>query len=488
MMLLMICGPWLALPATGAGTPEFKLVYPPSRRISCQLICSDSLADFKLREWVFYQLQPPASPRQDVTLSATRGKPGHEEGPRHRPLVYIDEILPSDTANPAIDYTLTFEGCVRRVDLVPLNPGDPPPHAEPLTERELALYLPASKMIDYHSAGFREWLDAAQLHRRAGENDLDLARRIYLAMRSTFKYGAMKNDNKASDTVRDRLGVCVNLSRVYAGALRANRIPARVLCLNLCGADRAASDTGTYGHANNEFYLTGVGWVPCDLTLCVRCKTDEAALKYFGHDRGDTLILFDEDEDIIVDTATFGAKKQTVSHDFRKSYPVRVRDRYEHAFWGINFTGKGSPKVHFHEEWHVQQSIDPSAYRGLQVLGMPQVAASPALAIWRDPDGWHIRSHSDDDQPHQWYIRVVPEGGSIAAWNHPGGKPGAPKQELDEDRHTNKEFGFDFTPTPETKCLKIFLKIDKSDDILNQIFISQSAWHPSSSPIYLPTQ
>ena len=478
---------WLALTQWAAGAqPGFTLTYQPVRQVACQMASNVQLPGFLLHEWVFFQLQPPATPRQDVVVSVTGGRPGQEEGPLHRPLVFVDALENPDVRDPALSYTVTYTGVLRRTDLVPLQPGEKPVTVPPLTERERKLYLAETSMIDFSAPVVRQWLDSASLHRRPGESDLDLARRIYLAMRTTFHYGSSKNSGKASEMVEGRVGVCVNLSRVYAAALRANQIPVRVLNLNRADSDGTSTVAAAYGHATNEFYVSGIGWVPADLTKCVGSRTDEDALRSFGHDAGNYIILFNEDQDILVNTRTFGSAAETPAATARTHYSVRVPDRIEHAFWAFRLTGAGSNKAQRKDEWQVHQSIEPSLYRDLQVEGQPQPADGLGVLIWHDSAGWHIHTRPDGNR-HEFYVRVHPEAGAIDRWNHAGARlAGQPKPELDEDQFTDREFGFDFTPSPATKYLRISIKIDKSEACESLIQVGKTGWHPLMLPLYLP--
>ena len=60
-------------------------------------------------------------------------------------------------------------------------------------------------------------------------------------------------------------------------------------------------------HVRAEFYAAGVGWVPVDLASAVERDPSPAGLRFFGHDRGDFLVLH-IDPILRVDTLFFGEK------------------------------------------------------------------------------------------------------------------------------------------------------------------------------------
>ena len=98
---------------------------------------------------------------------------------------------------------------------------------------------------------------------------------------------------------------------LFVSLMRSSRIPAR--CLAGRWAKSADAPKATQGlpsqqeHVKAEFFVTGVGWVPVDLSSAILHDKTEGGLTYFGSDPGDFLVLH-VDPDLDVDTVHFGVK------------------------------------------------------------------------------------------------------------------------------------------------------------------------------------
>jgi hypothetical protein len=215
------------------------------------------------------------------------------------------------------------------------------PKVKPLLESERNQYLAATPHLNHNAEDFQKWLTKKKLRRRAGEGDVEFARRVLGKMVETFTYKhPFNHDGKATTTCKTQVGDCGCMSSVFVSALRANGIPAR----ELVGRYAESSKGDDYKtHARAEFYAEKVGWIPVDPTYALSDKA-HLGLMHFGQDRGDLLIMH-LDGSLIVDTRTFG--KQTA---------VRLQGV---AFWasgGGSFEGSRSS-----ETWTVRKLPLPKA-------------------------------------------------------------------------------------------------------------------------------
>jgi transglutaminase-like putative cysteine protease len=470
----------------GAQAPAYRLEYLPVRQVECTLSGSTRIPGMSVKEWVFFHLHPPQTPRQHIALSLEPdGREGWAGGPVSRPLVFFRRVNPQPVPDAECTYRLVFRGTISETLLVPLKEGARPSRTPALTPRERKLYTERTDLLDFDSPAVRAWLDQADLHRRPGERDLDFARRVFLSMRTTFRYGPTPaRSARASEVARDRKAVCVGLSSAYAAALRANAIPARELSVKIVAENANVGGT-ELGHSTNEFFAEGIGWVPADLTGCVTNFGNEAeALSYFAHDRGDHLIVATDDPTVVVDTVRFGSKEPLPPADFRASFQTRVPDRKQGLSWGLEVTGSGTGKWEHQDRWTVRQCTDPSAYERCEPQGKPQPAALPAILVWSDESGWHLRTLSDG-KPHHFQMKVMAEYDLAAGERAAGtGADGKDKPLVAAGYQRATEGHADFQCPAQASALRFSLSIDRQKNP-EQVWIGRKSLHPRRSPFTL---
>jgi PKD repeat protein len=82
------------------------------------------------------------------------------------------------------------------------------------------------------------------------------------------RYAASERENlKASELLDIKKGVCEDYSVLYAALCRAAGIPVKYIAgLPVMSIERDADDELESGHAWNEIYIKGYGWIPVDAT------------------------------------------------------------------------------------------------------------------------------------------------------------------------------------------------------------------------------
>ncbi len=180
----------------------------------------------------------------------------------------------------------------------------------PLEDAARAAYLQETKLIDFSSPAFQQWLDQNRLRRGPGECQVDYARRVFTAIRKGFRYTyTSQMDRHASHICRAGASDCGGLSILFVSALRAHGVPARLLVGRWAlsaNKGQTVGDVAFYQqHAKAEFYAEGVGWTPADLSSAVLHDKTPQGLTFFGDDKGD-FIAMHIDHDLRLDTFHFG--------------------------------------------------------------------------------------------------------------------------------------------------------------------------------------
>ena len=477
--------------AYAADAPAYKLTYTPCRQIELVETHTIRLPGHTVKEWIFFQRLPYSTPRQDITLTASPdGQDGFAGGTPRQPLVFIRKVLSEPQRDPEITYTVIYRGTLNKTQLVPLAEGEKPPRVAPLTAQQRQHYTARTEFYDYDSPDVAGWLDKSDLRRHGGESDLDLSRRIFLSLRGAFTWTAKLSRNaKASEVVRAHGAVCVGLSHLYAAALRANGIPARSLSVRLAGDPKPDDNTENMGHAVNEFFIEGIGWLSADVTVDVSAGTEEASLKAFGGDGGYYLITDDADgSGWTVDTVHFGlADKKQPSADFRKDFPETVREKIDDAMSGFEWTGNGSGKSE-HKDFYALH-LKPMHVETGDCSGVPKFSVpNSCYSIYHDEAGWHLRSMpGKDTQSRHYEILITPDAGGIAKYRQVGqDKDAGPGRELKIDYTTAEIGGVDFEAGKEAKNLLFELKVDGKYATTTFIMLGRRRSHPSMVPFLLP--
>ena len=174
------------------------------------------------------------------------------------------------------------------------------PAVAPLDPKTRRLEL-ASVTIRPQSAPFQAWLDEQELRREPGENEVDFARRAFLAVRKGIKYVEGEEvEHLASRVCEAGKSDYAGITAVYVAALRANGIPARALFGRVVIYEGQPAKLN-WPHAKAEFFAPGLGWVPADPAGAIRSNSPPDGLEFFGTDSAEFLTLH-LDTDLVIDT------------------------------------------------------------------------------------------------------------------------------------------------------------------------------------------
>jgi hypothetical protein len=477
-MLGLVVGP---LASVGA---DYALRHYPTRQIACTFNSVSSVSGMSVNETVLYYVKPPPTPRQKVTMEMDPvSTPGFCQGDERFPLLFRRQVFNQPQNGASVGYELVYRGQLLRTVLVQLTPGTVHPAGPTLPAFQRKDYTARTDACDYDSPIVQNWLNGAGLKRRGGESDLDFGKRVFTAMCTTFHYDPAHGSNSlASLVVRDHAGVCGGLSIAFCAAMRASGVPCRVLSLqqvavggNVGGSDR--------GHATNEFFCEGIGWVPCDLTGgCTNFNDLTEGLTYFGQDRGDTLMTFNGSGDFRVDTLKFGSSVPQPSGDCRKGCAA-VPPAQAYGSWGLFFTGNGNAQYQNTDSFYARLWTDKAAYEKVSPDGQPTLGAAnqPAFSLWRDTSGWHIHS-SSDAKAHEFEISVYPEqpigqGQMFSA--------GQTEQATTAVGYNSSAAMDTAVPVQAGSCALRFLLTIDHRDMPGFVYIGAKGVHPSRQPFTL---
>ena len=304
----------LVLCATAqAREPRLVLETKDARRVVGTVTFAITTPRLKAAEWTIFVARAPELPGQTRVVStlAPKGVPAKERSALARP-VLVARFPAGDRTRSALNVKATYEATLRSRHLKPLADGAKPPVVAPLADAARKAALASVGDIDHASPRFQAWLADKGLRRKEGESDLDLGRRVFLALRRLSKYRYARGmDRKASSVCKDCESDCGGLAHVFVGALRANKVPARALYGRWAESAKADDKLGGAAyfqwHVKAEFFAAGVGWVPADVSSGVLHDKTAEGLRYFGHDDGD-FIVFHVDPDLKVDTGRFGVQ------------------------------------------------------------------------------------------------------------------------------------------------------------------------------------
>ena len=290
------------------GNSRYVLRVQPAKTIEATLDYEMKFPSISANQWVVVAPAPPELPGQtDVqNLLEPRGTPSQEMSPTHRSM--LTALVPADgweqryQISAKAEYRATLMS--RRLALRDAGEQGTEPNPPRPEERRAALVQ--SKTYDFDSPGFRKWLDSQSLRRDPQEGQVDYARRVFQAIKQGFSYEFTdRMDRRASHICAAGKSDCGGLSIVFASALRAQGIPARILVGRWAMSAQGGRGEYYQAHVKAEFYADGVGWVPADLASGRLHDRSREGLRYFGRDEGDFLTLH-LDPDLVVDSVLFG--------------------------------------------------------------------------------------------------------------------------------------------------------------------------------------
>ena len=182
-----------------------------------------------------------------------------------------------------------------------------------LTNDSKRLYTSKTETMNWGNPIFMDWLSSSGLIRKGAETDIEFARRSYLYIVRNGKYGGDTNSYRSrrpSEVCKTISNDCGGLALLFVASMRANQIPARSLF-----GRWAMNQDGDYGqfHVIAEFYASGVGWVPVDISSAI-LHSPSAPEEHFGRDSG-RFIVFHIDTDITpIENFTHGWAQYPIIH------------------------------------------------------------------------------------------------------------------------------------------------------------------------------
>lgn len=315
-MVGMLYGSLAALLLTAEPVPAYMIAAKPAQQIEAELTYSHQNPNLKAKEWVIFIAQPPELSSQ-TKVSATvepaeRAKVVKEASALHRPVVMLT-IPAGDKFRQGFQIKAKYQATLFERHLKAVGPTDKATPVEPLTAAEEKATLATSTTADYEAKDFQRWLDDKKLRRGKEENDLDFAKRAFRVIATSFGYSYDPNQDRCVSKLCSAKGTdCGGMSVLFTAALRANRIPARVLSGRWAESAKANDKVGGIAyyqtHVKAEFFARGIGWVPVDPASAA--LSDKEGLRHFGHDAGNFLTMH-VDPDLLVNTVHFGQKSVT---------------------------------------------------------------------------------------------------------------------------------------------------------------------------------
>jgi hypothetical protein len=288
----------LLVPAAGLSQPPtVRIATADHESVAATVTYEVRTATFTANRWTAFLPEPPELPSQ-TKVKATAdpaGKVVAEKSPLARKVRMIDLPVKKPADAHKLTLKLDIKATLRSRRLVPLKEGEKPPAVAPLTAAEKKFYLARSRLVDFDTDEFKEWLDKKKLHRTAGEPPMTYAARVLEVIRADYTYRFNPaEDRRASVACGATSTDCGGMTFLFVGAMRSSGIPARVLVGRLLKprkADARPKDMGyDQPHVRAEMYVGGIGWVPVDPAYANGAK-GRPVESFVGTDPGDLLVL-----------------------------------------------------------------------------------------------------------------------------------------------------------------------------------------------------
>ncbi len=295
-----------------APQPLYTLVTTSAKHVRAELTFEYVAPKISAKEWVVYTTRLPELTSQTEVRSALApgGHATRELSAVGRPVLGARIPVKGSKARDALTLRVEYEANLFARHLIPRQPGtkSATPVA-PLPQKERRLALAEGHQFDFHSPPFQSWLDGHKLRREPDEGEIDFARRAFLEIKSVFQPPPhhLKLVHLASHLCASGKSDGPGLSIVFAAALRANGIPARVLSGRWARDSHSGRNAADEPHVKSEFFAAGVGWVPVDLGSAMKLEKSSDGLEFFGTDNADFLVMH-LDTDLEFDTVFFGRK------------------------------------------------------------------------------------------------------------------------------------------------------------------------------------
>ncbi len=301
--------------APAAEKPSYALVVTAAKRVHDELSYEFQAPKLRADEWVVYVARLPELPGQTRVRSALTpgGRPARDLSVMGRPLLVTR--VPAGERRDGMVVRVEYEATLleRRLERLAAD-APPPPAVPPLGPTDRKLALASGHQFDFETPAFRRWLDANSLRRGPEEAEVDLARRVFLAIKKGFTLAAADPERLlASRVCQEGKSDSGGLAIVFVSALRANRVPARARSGRWAVPSEEGRNSADEPHVKAEFFAARVGWVPVDLGSALALDKTPEGLDYFGVDDADFLTLH-VDTDVVLDTLFFGRKSMTWLH------------------------------------------------------------------------------------------------------------------------------------------------------------------------------
>jgi transglutaminase-like putative cysteine protease len=330
-----------------AAEQEFVLESKQAQTIRAVYSFEIHLPELTAKEWIVFAAQAPTSARQrDVqTRLLPGGEPYRDLSPRNRALLRSRLPATTDALRHTARAEIEYRATLYSRHLVRLRRGEEPPVVKPPPVAEREASLAETSTLDFTAKPFQAWLQEQRLHRRKRESELDFGRRVFLAVTRSLEYDyAARMDRKASHLCEAERTDCGGMCVLFCSALRANGIPARMLCGRWAKSSKpdATLNGVAYNqqHVKAEFFVADLGWVPVDPSSAVLHDKTPEGLQYFGHDRGDFFVVH-LDPDFEVDTVHFGRKSFIFLQGFH--YYVTGSGKLDGETLKLKWTVESSP-------------------------------------------------------------------------------------------------------------------------------------------------
>lgn len=288
----------LAAAAPPADPPRHRIEAADHRRVTATTTYEVRAPGFAAAKWVAFVPQAPELPSQTKvkTTVTPNGQAVADKSEPARPLVRVTVNNPKPDQQSKLVLKAEYSAVLRSRKLVPLADGEKPPAVKPLSAAERKAYTAADRFFDFDETPVRDWLAKHDLKLKSEESPIAFAARVVDVIRSGYEYKFDRDDPRkmASVVCRKAATDCGGMANLFAAAMRANGVPARVLVGRLAEPRAAGSKSGELEHnrphARPEFFAAGVGWVPAEPAYANRDKGRPAA-DFVGTDPGDLLVL-----------------------------------------------------------------------------------------------------------------------------------------------------------------------------------------------------
>lgn len=314
LLTTVLVGCWTTI---AAAQPGYVVDATDGPRVAATLVYELECPSVTAKHWSIFVPAAPELPSQHdvkVTTKPTARKI-LDLRTRRRDVLAIGVPVKSAEDAHRVRVEVQYEATLVRRELRERKPDDPFGAAPMLGRDERSIYLASTHGADHAAPAFVALIDEEGLRRHDGEDDVDLARRVFRFAKNRGAYEYREDiARRATDVCKSWRTDCGGWANWFVAAMRANGVPARVLVGRWArstrpnaprprppgpkppgGADENDSDANrgpaNQGHVKAEFFAEGVGWAPVDLSEAVQHGGRGVGRSHFGVDRGDFIVL-----------------------------------------------------------------------------------------------------------------------------------------------------------------------------------------------------